>query len=186
MASNPRPSVTLDEYLSLEKTSVERHEYSNGEVFLMAGGTLDHATISMNISSSLATQLADSDCIVRGSDARIRTAPDGLYSYADVVITCGGDEVERDTLLNPCIIVEVLSEATQNYDRGVKFERYRDIAPFREYIVVAQHRHYVEHHVKTGNGWAMTVYTQPGDRFALEAADAVLQLDQIYRKVHFA
>src|SRR6478672_9234040 len=114
MATQANPSVSVDEYLDREAKSLDRHEYLNGEIFLMAGGTLDHSTIASNVIIALGLQLADTDCIVRGSDARLRTSPTGLHSYADAVISCGPDESEKNTLLTPVLIVEVLSYGTES------------------------------------------------------------------------
>src|SRR4051794_30341500 len=118
MATHANPYITVDEYLEREAKSLDRHEYLNGEIYLMAGGTLEHSTIASNVIIALGSQLADTDCIVRGSDTRLRTSPTGLYSYADAVVSCGQEQSEKNTLLNPVLIVEVLSEGTENYDRG--------------------------------------------------------------------
>jgi Uma2 family endonuclease len=90
-------------------------------------GTLEDSAIASNVIAALVSQLANTDCIVRGSDARVRTSPNGLYSYADAVVSCGQELAEKNTLLNPVLIVEVLSEGTESYDRGEKFELYRQI-----------------------------------------------------------
>src|SRR4051794_2643491 len=132
--------VSVDEYLECEAHSLHRHEYLNGTIFLMAGDTLEHSTIASNVIIALGSQLADTDCIVRGSDARLRTSPTGLYSYADAVVSCGQEHSDRSTLLNPILIVEILSESTESYNRGEKFELYRQIESFREYLVIAQDR----------------------------------------------
>lgn len=118
MATQASPYVPVDEYLEREANSLDRHEYLNGEIFLMAGGTLDHSTIASNVIAALVSQVADTDCIVRGSDARLRTSPTGLYSYADAVVSCGQEQSEKNTLLNPVLIVGVLSEGTESYDCG--------------------------------------------------------------------
>jgi Uma2 family endonuclease len=186
MASQANPFVSVDEYLEREANSLDRHEYLNGEIFLMAGGTLQHSAIATNVSAALVSQLADTDCVVRGSDARLRTSPTGLYSYADAVVSCGQEQSEKNTLLNPVLIVEVLSEGTESYDRGEKFELYRQIQSFREYLVVAQDRVYVEHHRRDESiqtQWTMRVFTNGEDVISLSAVPAQLRMADIYRKV---
>ena len=187
MASNPKQGITIEQYLALEANSaLDRHEYLNGEVILMAGGTPAHSALSTRVASLLDRQLADSDCTVRGSDMSIRTAPNGLYSYADVVVSCAGEQFDGNILLNPVLIVEVLSDSTESYDRGKKFEFYRQIQSFSEYVVVAQDRVYVEHHVRDGvhlATWTMQVFTDRDDVIELSSVTATLQLRNIYSKV---
>jgi Uma2 family endonuclease len=186
MATQANPFVSVDEYLEAEANSLDRHEYLNGEIFLMAGGTLDHSTIASNVIVALGSQIADTDCIVRGSDTRLRTSPTGLYSYPDAVVSCGQEESEKNTLLNPVLIVEVLSEGTESYDRGEKFELYRQIESFREYVVIAQDRRYVEHHRRDetiNTQWTMRVFTGGEDVISLSAVPAQLRMMDIYRKV---
>ncbi len=180
------PFVSVDEYLEREANSIHRHEYLNGEMFLMPGSTLEHSAIATNVSAALVSQLADTDCIVRGSDARLRTSPTGLYSYADAVVSCGEEQAEKNTLLNPVLMVKVLSDGTQNHDRGRKFELYRQIESFREYLVIAQDRVYVEHHRRDESihtQWTMRVLTGSDDVIPLSAVPAQLRIADIYRKV---
>ena len=136
MAAQPRHHLTVEEYLEDEDRALERHEYLNGEIFPMPGGSIEHATIGTNIVIDLGAQLSETSCIVRGPDARIRTSPSGLYTYADVSVSCGQTLVENTALVNPVLVVEVLSERTQGYDRGKKFELYRQIETFGEYLIV--------------------------------------------------
>jgi Uma2 family endonuclease len=188
MATQPKHLMTLEEYFKQELTALDRHEYLNGEIFAMAGGTAAHSTIIINILSELHRPLKKSDCNVYDGNMRIRTAPNGLYSYADAVVSCGEAQVERDTLLNPVVIVEVLSKSTASYDRGVKFECYRQISSFREYLVVAQDRVYVEHHThdnKDRKIWTMCEYTSLEDTVILGTINVKLQLADIYTKVSF-
>src|SRR5689334_1331190 len=163
MASQPKHFVTVEQYLAGEETSLDRHEYLAGEVFDMAGASPRHGQIAVNILVELGSQLRNSNCRVRNVDTRLATAPAGLCSYADVVVSCKPEKLDHDTLLNPAVIIEVLSPSTGDYDRGAKFERYRQIPSFREYLVVAQDRVYVEHHVRTRGPeesvWTMREYT---------------------------
>ncbi len=189
MATQANHYASVDEYLEREANALDRHEYLNGEISPIAGATLDHSTIASNVIAALGSQLADTDCIVRGSDARLRTSPTGLYSYADAVVSCGQEQSEKNTLLNPLLIVEVLSEGTENYDRGEKFELYRQIESFREYLVIAQDRVYVEHHRRDESirtQWTMRVFTDREDGIELSAVPARLTIAEIYRKVPIA
>lgn len=188
MVAQANPFVSVDEYLECEANSLERHEYLNGAISVMDGSTLEHSAIATNVIAALGLQLADTDCIVRGTDARLRTSPSGLYSYADAVVSCGQEQSEKNTLLNPVLIVEVLSEGTENYDRGQKFELYRQINSFREYLVIAQDRVYVEHHRRDESiqtQWTMRVFTGRDDVISLSAVPAQLRMVDIYRKVAF-
>ena len=189
MATQSKHFITLDEYFEQERTALERHEYLNGEVFAMAGGTVAHSIICMNVSGEFYAQLKGSNCTAHNGEMRIRTAPNGLYSYADAVVSCGQEQVEDDTLLNPVVIAEVLSESTENYDRGKKFELYRQIPSFREYLIVAQDRPYVEHHVREnqpGKVWTMREYTSLDDVITLGTINVRLRLADIYAKVAFS
>jgi Uma2 family endonuclease len=189
MSTQPKHLVTVEEYLAAEAASVQRHEYLDGEVFAMAGASPRHSVISVNLSSALNAQLRDSNSNVRNGDMRLRTSPTGLYSYADVVISCAPERFDRDTLLNPIVIIEVLSETTGNYDRSLKFERYRQIPSFREYLVVAQDRVYVEHHVRSDSSekiaWTMREFTSLEDVISLESVGANLPCSAIYAEVNF-
>ncbi len=189
MATQANPLLTLEEYFELERKSVERHEYWNGKVYAMAGGTEAHSTISLNVGSELTMQLKERDCKAYNGNMRIRTSSSGLYTYTDVAVACHS-RVERNTLMNPVVIVEVLSKRTEGYDRGVKFEQYRQIPTFQEYVLVAQDRVYVEHHVRqnTSHGrsvWLMTEYSEMDDSIYLSTIDVWLRLSEVYRKVSF-
>jgi len=146
MATQPN-FITVEEYLVSEERSDTRHEYWNGHMVAMAGGSPTHADIIRNLMIAIGGKLRHSGCYVRSADQRVRTNPNGLYTYPDLVISCKS-EFDGTTLLNPIVLIEVLSESTEDYDRGSKFERYSKIPSFREYVCVAQDRVYVEHHVR--------------------------------------
>jgi Uma2 family endonuclease len=189
MATQPKHFTSVDEYLAAEETSLERHEYLNGEVFATAGASLRHELIALNLASEIRAQLKGTECRVRGSGTRLRTSPTGLYSYADVVISWKPEQAETNTLLNPTVIVEVLSKSTGDYDRGAKFERYRQIPSFREYLIVAQDRVYIEHHVRTGvpggSVWTMREFTSPEDVLDLQSVSVQLPCSAVYTDVDF-
>jgi Uma2 family endonuclease len=187
MVTQSKHSTTVEEYLEAEETALDRHEYLDGEVFAMAGASPRHGQIAVNILLEIGLQLRGSPCRVRNVDTRVATSSSGLYSYADVVVTCKPEKFDGDTLLNPVIIIEVLSPSTGDYDRGAKFERYRQISSFREYLIVAQDRVYVEHHLRTGAPgewvWTMREFTAPDDVIAFRAADIQLPCSAIYADV---
>ncbi len=188
MATQPKHFITVEEYMEQERTALDRHEYLKGEIFAMAGGTPAHSTIISNVLGELHNQLRGSNCTLRNGDMRIRTSPAGLYSYADAVVSCADEQFEKDTLLNPIVIVEVLSESTKDYDRGMKFQHYRQIPSFREYLIVAQDQPYVEHHARESADrqvWTMREYTGLDDVVILEAIHARLRLADVYAKLSF-
>ena len=187
MATQPKHLISVEEYLEQEEAALDRHEYLDGEIFAMAGTTLAHGLIASNITAEISLQLRNTECRVRGSDTRLRTSPTGLYSYPDAVISCRPELSEGTTLLNPIVIVEVLSDSTEDYDRGKKFERYRQISSFREYVVVAQDRLYVEHHVRQESSgqsaWIMRQLTAVDSVISLDSISVSLPLAAIYANV---
>ena len=178
---------SLEEYLALEATSEEKHEYYNGEIFAMAGGTFRHAAITINITTSLKRQLAGKNCHALSEQMRLAT-PSGLYTYPDASVYCGKPELSdtQTELKNPVVIVEVLSPSTKNYDRGDKFKLYRTIPSFREYLLVDSESISVEHFSKLDRGeWLLREYTSLSDTIDLRAIDLSLSLCDIYDGVEF-
>ncbi|MGH8057365.1 MAG: Uma2 family endonuclease, partial [Candidatus Entotheonellia bacterium] len=139
----------------LERTAAYKSEYVRGEVFAMAGASPTHVLMVSNIVAALHGQLRHRPCTVYSTDLRVKVQASGLYTYPDVVVVCGDlqfDDDHQDTLLNPILIIEVLSESTKDYDRGGKFAQYRKIPSFAEYVLVAQDECHVEHFVKQAHG----------------------------------
>ncbi|MGH9425187.1 MAG: Uma2 family endonuclease, partial [Terriglobia bacterium] len=156
MQRQSRRHYSLDEYFAVEETSGIRHEYFDGEIFAMAGSSVNHNHISANVLTSLRLVLRQSECSAFGSDLRVQT-PRGLYTYPDVMVICGQIELtggRPDTVMNPLILVEVLSGATWDYDRGEKFDLFKEIPSLREYVLVEQDSIFVEHHHRSGTDWA--------------------------------
>lgn len=176
-----------EEYLRLERSSNVRHEYIDGEIFEMAGGNRRHNGIETNCIRLISTHLLDRDCSVYGSDMRIKIESTGKYSYADAVALCGKEIFEdenEDTLINPSLIIEVLSKSTEAYDRGQKFEYYQTIPSFREYVLIAQEPYRVELYVrKESNIWTYFEYRQPDDLLVLDSIDCKLALKDIYHRI---
>jgi Uma2 family endonuclease len=150
-----RSFLTAAEFLAFERGSEVRHEYVAGEAVLMTGGSWDHSLVIGNLLAELKARLRGSSCAVHASDLRVRT-PAGLYTYPDVVVVCGEprfEDAHRDTVLNPRLLVEVLSPSTESYDRGRKFESYRGLDSLQEYLLVSQDRPRVERFLRQENGF---------------------------------
>src|SRR3954471_16897531 len=161
MAANPERRYTLEEYLELDRTSEERLEFWDGEVFCMSGGSEWHYEIESNIHSFLKVSLRARGCRVLTGNVRIKVPTAPPYRYADVSALCGEATFEEiggvDALVNPQLIVEVLSPSTEAYDRGDKFLHYQSISTLREYLLVAQHQSHVTHLFKQDDGkWIYT------------------------------
>lgn len=191
MSTQPKHRYTIEEYLALERESEVKYEYWDGEIFAMSGGTLAHDLIMWNASNSLGTQLAGKDCRVFTDNMQIKVPAAPPYRYADGSVVCGTIEVERfngaDLLLNPILIIEVLSPSTEAYDRGDKFTYYKSIPSFREYLLIAQHRPHVTHYVKSDGGkWDYEEINDVGSSIYLTSIDCSLARADIYRDVEFA
>lgn len=187
MSSQPRVRLTSDEYLILERQADSKSEYWAGEVFAMAGASERHNLIVGNTLAGLHGQLRQRPCKVYANDMRVNVSAAGLYTYPDVIIVCGEaqfmDDV-HDTLLNPTVIVEVLSESTEGYDRGRKFEHYRKLESLREYVLIAQEPYHVEHYVRQpDNQWLLSETNNLHDSIHLPSVNCHLTLAEIYDKV---
>lgn len=190
MSSQPIHYFSVEEYLRLEREASYRSEYFDGETFAMAGASRRHNLISINAGGSLNTQLAERECEVYVSDMRVRVEATNLLTYPDVVVVCGEPrfhDEEADTLLNPTLIIEVLSKSTSCFDRGEKFEHYRAIESFIEYLLIAQDKIYVEHYIRQPDmSWLMRIYRNQTDLIHLPSINCDLMLSAIYNKVKFA
>lgn len=188
MSAVPKPIYNAEEYLALEENADYRSQYYFGEIFAMAGASRRHNNIAMNVAGSLHSQLRDKQCEIYQNDMRVKVSPD-LYTYPDIVIVCGEARVEKkhgENLLNPLILIEVLSPSTEKFDRGEKFRLYRLMPSVREYILISQDKSSVEHYVRQeGNGWLLTELTGLDDTLQLPAISCQLKLNDIYAKVDF-
>ena len=189
MASNPKTYYTPDEYLALERSSDIKHEYYNGEIFAMGGATEEHVSIVTNLVGELHSQLKAGPCKVYSNDLRVQVSPTGLYTYPEVIVICEKprfSDKQGDTLLNPVLIIEVLSDSTKDYDRGGKFEQYRTIESFVEYLLIAQDRPHVEHHTRQSDrSWLMKETNSLADTLELKSAPCRLRMADIYSKIVF-
>ncbi|CAK0756856.1 Uma2 family endonuclease [Gammaproteobacteria bacterium] len=187
MMQAQKTSVSRAEYLRAEEASSDKHEFYRGETFAMVGGTFRHAKIGLNISSYLHAILRGKPCQPMNSDMRIST-PSGLDTYPDVSVYCDEPELtDHDrTLLNPVLIVEVLSPSTRSYDRGDKFMLYRSIPSLRDYVLVESESVFVEHYQRVGqHEWRLHEYQQLSDVLELTCMGQVLEIAQFYEGVEF-
>ena len=187
MATQPMPQrLTPQEYLTRERAAETKSEYVDGFLIAMSGGTPRHSLVAMNVGAALHIQCRGRPCRVFNSDLRVRVAEAGMYAYPDVVAVCGEPEFEEgapDCLTNPTVIVEVLSETTEAYDRGLKFGRYRQRTSLQEYVLVAQDRVSVERYTRRGEFWAFSAATNLDDVIELPSIGCTLALRDIYDKV---
>ena len=187
---NALPAVkktwTSEEYLAWERLQPEKHEFHGGEVFAMAGATLEHNQIVANVLGELRAALRQKPCRVYASDLRVKIPATGLYTYPDASVVCGRPELEDDkldTLLNPLVLVEVLSKSTEDYDRGTKFTNYRTIASFRDYVLLSTDKVLVEYSTRKDDGsWVLREF-RAGERFTIESIGVELAVDELYLKV---
>ncbi len=177
---------TPDEYLDWERLQPEKHEFFGGEVFDMAGATFVHNQIVANVLGELRAALREKPCHVSASDLRIKVPATGLYTYPDASVVCGRpvfEDDKLDTLLNPLVLVEVLSPSTEDYDRGTKFTNYRTIPSFRDYVLVSADKVLVEYATRTDDGaWLLRDF-KAGERIAIASIGIDLVVDELYLKV---
>jgi len=180
--------LTPEEYLTWERKQPFKNEYHNGQIVAMSGASLAHNSITVDITVQLSNQLMEGGCQVFAGDMRVRTAPTVSYYYPDVIVVCGEPRFEDatfDTLLNPILVVEVLSPSTAAFDRGEKFEHYKQIASLKEYILVSQSNVRVEHYRRQGSQWIHNTFEHLEDMLPLASIKCTLPLRAIYRRVMF-
>src|SRR5579871_1346525 len=185
-----QPTIwTAEDYLRQERRAEHKSEYRHGEIVAMAGGSRRHALIITNIVREVGQELKGRRCEVYSNDLRLRVAPEGLYTYPDVMVVCGEARFadnQKDTLLNPVVIVEVLSDSTQNYDRGEKFEEYLTLPSLREYLTVSQKAPHIEHWSRgADNRWVLTEFIGVDGKIALESIGCTIPLAEIYHKIEW-
>lgn len=176
MSSDPKTLLTEEEYLAIERRAEFRSEFHEGEMFAMAGASRRHNRIVTNLVTTLDNQLRERPCNVYSSDMRVKIPDTGLFTYPDLVVTCGEEafaDSEQDTLLNPLVIFEVLSDSTEAYDRGKKFEHYQSIGSLATYVLVAQDARRVEQYVRQEDGRAW-IYTEAHGANAVVEIEAIL------------
>ena len=191
MSTLPKTYITPEQYLEIERKAEFRSEYYSGEMFAMSGTSRPHNLIKTNASVQLAQQLRQRPCEVYSSDARVLVAPTGLYTYPDIVVACEEPRFldgALDTLLNPTVIIEILSPSTEAYDRGRKFGHYRNIESLRAYLMVASESIGAELYTRQPNNqWTLTADARRlEDIVEIESIGCTLKLADIYEKVQIA
>lgn len=187
MSAIPKKKISPEEYLAFERNSDEKHEYFDGQVFAMSGAKRNHNKIVANLSGLLWQELRDKDCEFYPNDMRVFVPKTGLYTYPDLVVVCGEPEFQDtvpDTLLNPVLLIEVLSESTEGYDRGKKFQHYRCIESLREYVLVSQGEARIEKYLRQGDGfWVLSEAIGMDSSIELTSIESQLDLNEIFAKV---
>lgn len=187
MSVQLKPFLTPQDYLALERKAKTKSEYYAGEVFALAGASKNHSAIVPNLSFLLVGQLKGRPCVVYTSELRVKVSATGLYTYPDVAVVCGKpvfDDEYEDTLLNPTLIIEVLSKSTETYDRGEKFAHYRALESLTDYILVAQDTPRLEHYARQADGaWRFADALGFDGAVVVDSIQCVLGLVDVYDKV---
>lgn len=187
MSAEPQRKLSGEEYLAFERQSEVRHEYVDGEIFAMSGASRVHNRISWNLTVALDPQLESRGCEGFAGDMRVHIPATGRYTYPDVVVVCGEPEFEDDeldTLLNPTLIIEILSPSTEDHDRGRKLFDYRSIPSLQVVLLVAQDQVHVEQLARREDGsWVLTETDDVGAPLDLPAIGSRLALADVYRRV---
>jgi Uma2 family endonuclease len=185
----PKPKLTPSEYLAIERKAEFKSEYYDGEMFAMAGARFPHNSIKDNLIYRLGQQLNGGPCRTLSSDQRVKVDETGLYTYPDIIILCESpqfEDNEQDILLNPRVIIEIMSESTEKYDRGEKARHYKRIPSLREYILVSQYKPVVDRLVRLDNGsWNVTEFSGLNVTLEFTSVPAKVALSEIYRGVEF-
>lgn len=180
-------SVTVSEYLAMEDASLERHEYVDGVVYAMSGGSPRHNLLVGNLHGMLRAGLRGRPCVMLPEGQRIFIPATGLYTYSDALVVCDGPRFHSEdprSLTNPRVICEVLSPSTEGYDRGEKFQNYQSIESLQEYVLVEQHRRRVEHFQRRANDqWLLTSYDGEAAVVTLPTVDVTLSVAELYEQM---
>ena len=180
--------LTPEEYLARERKALTKSEYRDGQIYAMPGASREHNLITVNVTGEFYIQLRNRKCEVYPSDMRVKVSAAGLYTYPDVIVVCDEplfDDSHFDTLLNPTVLIEVLSPSTAAYDRGEKFRRYQFLDSLCEYLLISQDKVCVEHYLRQEQNWDLTEFRSLDDVFQLASIDCELSLQAIYAKVQF-
>ncbi len=180
-----KQKFTMEEYLTMERSSEQKHEYFNGDIFAMSGASERHNVIFSNLFGELAYKLKGNPCRPFGSDLRIHIPENTLYTYPDISIICRDivtDQKDDDNVIQPSILIEILSPSTKNYDRGTKFKLYRDIPSLKEYILIDSEAISVEiFHLHENGHWQLDEYKNPDEFLKLFTIEFEITLKEIYQ-----
>jgi Uma2 family endonuclease len=188
MAMPTKLYFTVDEYFHWEATHEERHEYINGEIFAMAGASENHNLVNINLVGLLLPQVRKNGCKIYANDMRVKINEKD-YTYPDLVVACKNPQFVRtplDTLINPTLIIEIMSPTTETYDRGNKFKRCRQIASLQEYIIIPQNELSLEQHIRQNeNTWLWTEHRGADTIVTFSSIDCQVRLGDIFEQVNF-
>ena len=189
MSAHAQPRLSEEQYLEIERKAEFRHQFYDGVMYAMSGGSSTHAFLIASLSREFGNLFKNRPCRVATSDLRVRVSRGGLYTYPDVVVVCGNlsfADDQKDTLTNPTMLVEVLSSSTEAYDRGFKAEQYRQIESLREYVLVSQSRPHIEVFTKSASGhWVLSEFTGLDTTCRFDSVDCSIPLAEIYDKIVF-
>jgi Uma2 family endonuclease len=189
MSAVPKKKYTEAEYLAIEREAEYKSEFYNGEIFAMAGATYDHNRVKDNLASALNRQLTGGPCYALTSDMKVKVKATGLFAYPDIVVMCDPPEFLDETktvLLNPAVVVEVLSPSTEKYDRGTKFRHYQRVSSLREIVLVAQDEPVCERFVRQADGtWNLATATHLEEDLIFVTIPARVRLSEIYAGITF-
>lgn len=189
MSTQKARKLTEKEYLEIERKAEFKSEYYIGEMFELAGASLEHNRISKNITKSLSNQLNNKPCESFQSDLKVKEQSSGLFTYPDIVVICGEPvfyDQEKDTILNPTVLMDVLSPSTEGYDRGFKFELYRKIKSLKDYLLISQEKISIEYYTRLSDGsWNLKEYTGKSQSIEIKSIDCSLDLNEVYYNVKF-
>jgi Uma2 family endonuclease len=187
MSLHPQQHYSPQEYLELERKAEYKSEYFSGEIFAMSGASERHNLIVMNVAAALHNQFRGRPCKVYASDMRVKVSQTGLYTYPDVVAVCEEAQLEDDqldTLLNPTVLIEVLSKSTEAYDRGDKAGHYRKLSSLAEYVLISQDKHHIEHYARQPNNhWLLSEASDLKETLVLPSLSASLVLSDVYDRI---
>jgi Uma2 family endonuclease len=188
MSAQPLPRVTADEYLEIDRKAEIRSEYYDGQMYAMSGGTAQHSLIRTDLLIELGPKLRDR-CRLYSGDLRVRVSPERAYVYPDIAIACEAPQFaddQKDTLLNPTVIIEVLSPGTEAHDRGYKFSLYRKLESLQEYVMVSQNEPRIEvFRRQPSDQWLLTDFERLDAACRLDSIDCSIALASVYRQVTF-
>ena len=178
--------IDYETYLTIEQEADRKHEWLDGRIYAMAGGTTAHGQLTAQSIMELGRLAAGCGCRVFSADVKIRVQATGLATYPDASVVCGPierDARDRNAVVNPVVLVEVLSDGTEGYDRGEKFEHYRQIPSLRDFVIVSQHKAHVEVYSRDERGrWVLST-AGAGERLSLTAMDGAIEVDRLYADV---
>jgi Uma2 family endonuclease len=181
--------IAAADYLTLERQAETKSEYLNGCIYTMSGASRNHNVITVNLARRLGNQLSGRPCQPFVADMRVKVSPTGLYTYPDALVVCGKprfEDAQVDTLLNPTVIIEVLSDSTEAYDRGGKFAHYRTLESLTDYLLIAQNEPRIEHYCRQADGaWRYVAADSLQAQVEIATIGCVLRLGEVYERVSF-